>query len=399
MNVFRNVIAWSLMALAGCGSAFAEYQTPGSGLTYSLALLASAAGPDFVSTADGYNLNGKVIISAGDTLIAEDAFITVADMNAENVPVIIVEGIIQATSLTLQCHSSTPFSASKGISILRNGQDATSGHGILINCTFITLQPAVVVSRNATVTIQGCEFRNSDLGVVGFAGASLLLRDCTFTSSSMSVSTSLIDMEQCRFDQAGCNLVDTISGSRVVDCTFTNSIDMALFVTGDSQVIIKNNRIENAVIGMGFADEAMPGIEDNQILDSRLSGMTFFDFAVPVLRRNTIHNTTAPPPAPSGEWRSAVHIFDSSAPDFGRITDEGQNSIREFNNLLVYHAGTGFVEMIGNDWGVPLNVDVEERIYHHPDDDADADGSAFRSGLIHFFEGQVNSMVEGFMSF
>ena len=71
MNFLKKCLV-PVLFISFAGHAPAEFRTPDSGTTYTLATLSDAAPASLEQTGEGFILKEKLIISGNDTLVARD---------------------------------------------------------------------------------------------------------------------------------------------------------------------------------------------------------------------------------------------------------------------------------------------------------------------------------------
>ena len=405
----KKQLLCALLALAGT-SAHAQYQTPGTGVRWTLAQLAAAPGSNVVLTSPGtYAVGGNLRLSPTDTLtISTNATLRLASLAQVMVDGVLLVNPRDSVKITAQVSSapfhSLAFSATSqgsrlrktiveyggGIRVLDNdllldscvvryqvshiGTTNTNSGAIspsggaprILNCLIYENARSGILSpanRNTSPVIQNCVFRDNDtengnypqinLGIGGTTP--IIIERCRITgrylmAGGVSVSNLL--------GSAGTTLV-RIRQNRIAN----NRYGLALLGSGISAVItrnvIENNNINpNALTGGSGINlqggATLTGVASRNVLRGNLWGVT-------VLRTSTTSTT----PGPTMSFGD-VSSTDSLNVGLNQLYNNGNGGqVYDFylnmpDNMLAQN----------NDWGTNSAAVVESHIVHQIDQPA-----------------------------
>ncbi len=405
----KKLFLGALLALAA-PAAHAQFQTPGTGVRWTLAQLAAAPGSNVVLSSPGvYAVNGSLRLSATDTLtINTNATLRLAALAQVNVDGVLLVNPRDSVKITAQLSSapfhSLAFSATSQGSRLRK-TIVEYGGGIRILDNDLVLDSCVVryqVARIGTVNtnsgaispsggaprILNCRiYENARSGVQSPANrnTSPFIQNCVFRDNgtengnypqiNLGIGGVLpIVIERClivgRYPMAGgvavSNLLGTAGVSQVrirQNRIANNRYGITLLGAGITAVIsrnvIENNSINpNAMTGGSGINlqggATLTGVASRNVLRGNLWGVT-------VLR--TSSTSTAPGPT--------ISFGDASSTD----------SLNVGRNLLYDNANGGQVydfylnmpdNMLAqnNDWGTNSAAVVESHVVHQVDQPA-----------------------------
>lgn len=406
----KKLLLGSLLALMGT-SAHAQYQTPGTGVRWTLAQLAAASGSNVVLISPGnYNVTGNLRLSPTDTL----TITTNATLRLAAAAQVMVDGVLlvnprDSVKITVLTSSapfhSLAFSATSqgsrlrktiveyggGIRILDNdllldscvvryqvsriGTVNTNSGAIspsggaprILNCRIYDNARSGILSpanRNTSPTIQNCIFRNNDT------------ENGNYPQINLGIGgTAPIVIERCQVIGGNYNMAGGVSVSNLLGAAGTtqvrirqnrianNRYGLALLGAGISAIItrnvIENNNINpNALTGgsginmQGSA--TITGVASRNVLRGNLWGVT-------VLRTST--TSTAPGPTMS--------FGDASSADTLNV---GRNQLyNNGNGGQVYDFYLNMPDNMvaqNNDWGTNSAAVVESHIVHQVDQPA-----------------------------
>ncbi|MFD2717989.1 T9SS type A sorting domain-containing protein [Hymenobacter monticola] len=422
----KKLLLSALLTLAA-SSAFAQYQTPGTGVRWTLAQLAAATGSNVVLTGPGtYAVNGNLRLSPTDTLsITTNATLRVAAAALLTVDGVLLVNPRDSVKITAQA-STAPFSGltfsatsqgsrlrktiveyGGGIRILDNdllldscvvryqvariGSTATNSGAIspsggaprILNCRIYANARAGVQSpsnRNTSPVIQNCLFRNNDTENantpqinLGIGGATpIVIERCQVIGGPYNMAGGV----------AVSNLLG-VSGNTVVrirqNRIANNRYGIVLQGPG-IQAVITRNVIENNNInpnantgGSGInlqGNATLTGVASRNVLRGNLWGVT-------VLR--TSSTSTNPGPTMSFGNVSSADSLNVGLNQFYNNGNGGQ--VYDFylnmpDNMLAQN----------NDWGTNSAAVAESHIVHQVDQAA--------LGLLNFMPMRATSVLE-----
>jgi hypothetical protein len=406
----KKLLLSSLLMLAGT-SVFAQFQTPGTGVRWTLAQLAAATGSNVVLTSPNtYTVGGNLRLSPTDTL----TITTNATLRLASLAQIMVDGVLlvnprDSVKITAQVSlapfHSLAFSATSqgsrlrktiveyggGIRILDNdllldscvvryqvsriGTTNTNSGAIspsggaprILNCRIYANARSGVLSpanRNTSPVIQNCVFRNNDT------------ENGNYPQINLGIGgTTPIIIERCQVIGGSYNMAGGVSVSNLLGTAGTtqarirqnrianNRYGIALLGAGISAVItrnvIENNNINpNANTGGSGINlqggATLTGVASRNVLRGNLWGVT-------VLRTST--TSTAPGPTMSFGDASSTDTLNVGLNQLYNNGNGGQ--VYDFylnmpDNMLAQN----------NDWGTNSTAVAESHIVHQIDQPA-----------------------------
>jgi len=379
-------------------SSFGQYSTPGTGEIYSFQDLVPLSGGILEETDFGFVLRDQLTVSAGDTLLVSggELFLATRELRertgeygthyADIMPALIVEGSLDAEAWTLSSVPGTErFTSAYGLIVSGIGTPAAATADIR-NCTFSDVSVGLTVRGNTSVTVQNSRFIGCfNSGSNTFMEASLSILGSTFIDCGLdSTGTATLDLDNCHVEGDGLNLQGTMENSQISGCMIVGPGLAGIYAAGDSRGQFTGNRIGGFDYGVLCAESTGIHLEQNAIWGNSQGAFVSGGGAAPVLRGNRILYNGIPVSSPEGEDpRPTILIMDNSQPDLGTVGgDPGLNIIRDNGSISLYNASEGTITAVGNDWGVTSEAQVEDLIYHQPDDAGDTDGSGFLSGPV-----------------
>jgi parallel beta-helix repeat protein len=356
-----------------------DYQTPGSGSSYTLATLVSLSGGTVTSGPIVFSLNGNLTISQNDTLLMNPGEqLSVADDPA-------VPGFVLRIAGTLSAQGT----ASQPIIFTASGAREGSWHGIYmmptstgsvvqyceikfaltgINCSGC----APTISNN---TFTGCR----DAGIYCCRGAAPTITSNTFVNNSQAVGIIINDCvpAACAYNSANQNVtgitVANAAGSPVIaNNSAHENRDIGIYGAAAAGAAFQDNIVEKNAYGVIVARGSNSQFLRNQVCQNIVEGIGITDDTTAVFRNTLIEDNSM--------TVGGVVVYDSALPDFGSPTVRGDNQFRD-NHYFDYVNFTQNVQYaIGNTWISPLAPDY--LIYDDDEDVGDADGSGFLSGAV-----------------
>jgi hypothetical protein len=404
----KKLLLSSLLVLAGT-SAFAQFQTPGTGVRWTLTQLAAAPGSNVVLTSPNtYTVGGNLRLSPTDTLtISTNATLRLASLAQINVDGVLLVNPRDSVKITAQVTSapfhSLAFSATSQGSRLRK-TIVEYGGGIRILDNDLLLDSCVVryqVSRIGTVNtnsgaispsggaprILNCRiYANARSGVLSPANrnTSPVIRDCIFRNNGTENGNypqinlgiggiTPIIIERCRVIGGPYNMAGGVSVSNLLGASGTTTAHIR-------QNRIANNRYGIALLGAGITATITRNVIENNNINPNANtggsginlqgGATLTGIASRnVLRGNlwgvTVLRSPAANPGPTMSFGD-VSSTDSLNVGLNQLYNNGNGGqVYDFylntpDNMLAQN----------NDWGTNLAAVAESHIVHQVDQPA-----------------------------
>lgn len=404
----KKLLLSGVLLAVGCPHAFAQFQTPGTGVRWTLVQLAAAAGSNVVLTSPGtYAVNGNLRLSPTDTLIINtNSTLRLASLAQVSVDGVLLVNPRDSVKITAQV-SSAPFHSlafsttsqgsrlrktiveyGGGIRILDNdllldscvvryqvarigtvntnsGAISPSGGAPRItNCRIYANARSGILSpanRNTSPVIQNCIFRNNDTENGNYPQINL----------GIGGSTPIV-IERCQVIGGSYNMAGGVSVSNLLGTAGTtlvrirqnrianNRYGLALLGAGINATIVRNV-IENNNInpnastgGSGInlqGGATLTGVASRNLLRGNLWGVT-------VLRTSTTSTTPGP----------TMSFGDASSTDSLNV---GLNQLyNNGNGGQVYDFYLNMPDNMlaqNNDWGTNSAAVAESHIVHQAD--------------------------------
>ncbi|MBD2721426.1 right-handed parallel beta-helix repeat-containing protein [Hymenobacter armeniacus] len=407
----KNLLLSGLVLALSASSACAQYQTPGTGVRWTLAQLAAATGSNVVLTSPGvYAVNGNLRLSPTDTLtITTNATLRLAAAAQVNVDGVLLVNPRDSVKITAQA-STAPFhsfwfSATSQGSRLRKTIVEYGGGIKTVDCDLL-LDSCVVryqVSRIGTVNtnsgaispsggaprILNCRiYDNARSGVLSPANrnTSPVIRNCVFRNND----TENGNYPQINLGIGGATPI-VIEGCRVLGGPYNMaggvSVSNLLGAAGTTQVIIRQNRIANNRYGVAMLGSGIQAvitrnvIENNNINPNAQTGGSGINLQgnatlTGVASRNVLRGNL---------WGVTVLRTSSTSANPGPSMSFGDASSTDSLNVgrnLLYNNGNGgqvydfYLNMPdnmmaqNNDWGTNSAAVAESHIVHQVDQPA-----------------------------
>ena len=400
-NIYSSIL---VLFIAFCFTypGYGDYQTPGTGVTYTIDDLVSLSGGDLQLVGDDYILYDKVIISPSDELVVASGTLIVATAEeteyfdehlgrmvvTKTNPQILIKGSLEASNWTIkpitdQIYTEDDFYIFRGIIISKLGHDGIA-QATISNCTFENLIISISVCGEGTAVIEDSTFISTfaESTISTYFNGNTTLRNCEIDTDVVSAASNLT-IENCQISKS---VYLNNNHSTLIDNCNINGGDIAgIYARGDSGGNIKDTGVSGQEYGVFITSNCTLSLDNCNISDNLECGLVVEGSAVPKLRNCTVSHSSGN----VGE-RPAILILEDGQPDLGTDFDPGNNTINCENGYFIYHAGNKEVNAWGNTWGtIPTSL-LENFIYHQPDDQSDDDGSEFISGLIMYMNSSVN---------
>ncbi|MBF9224150.1 T9SS type A sorting domain-containing protein [Hymenobacter ruricola] len=288
----KKLLLSGLMLLLSGSGAYAQFQTPGTGVRWTLAQLAAAPGSNVVLTGPGtYAVNGDLRLSPTDTL----AITTNAALRVAAAALVTVDGVLlvnprDSVKITAQA-SAAPF---KGLTFSATSQGSRLrktiveyGGGIRILDNDLLLDSCVVryqVSRIGTTStnsgaispsggaprILNCRiYDNARSGVLSPANrnTSPIIRNCVFRNND----TENANYPQINLGIGGATPI-VVEGCRVTGGPYNMaggvSVSNLLGSAGTTQVLIRQNRIANNRYGVALLGSGIQAVVTRNVIEN-----------------------------------------------------------------------------------------------------------------------------------
>ncbi|MGA9212953.1 T9SS type A sorting domain-containing protein [Kaistella sp.] len=269
------------------GFIFAQFVSPGTGITYNLASLSTAAPSVLVKTGNEYQMTANVTITNGDTLIMnEDATLKI-DAGIQ----LTIAGVYDTNAANILITATNPAAIFKGIRF-EEGSEATFrnttleyGGGIQVltetflmdNCTVryfkagLVTGAAVNFSRGNPV-VKNSKFIENDLPAVA-SGANLSVA-LEFSNNYLLGNTKLnSNRPQINMGPSGTGTTKVLNNTIIGDRSLTKvgGISVSSLLGIENHVQIEGNTVTDNRYGITVAGNASFGSISNNILTNNNS--------------------------------------------------------------------------------------------------------------------------------
>lgn len=375
------------------GLALADYTTPGTGVSWSLDDLVVHSGGAVTGGAGSYSLNQSVVVARNDRLTIAPGS-TIAALGSSGTIGVEIRGKLTAIGtasapIVFVAQSAIP-GAWRGLEF--RDTNASSEFN-LHHCEVAHAVTAVDVV-GAPVAIEYSWFHDNLDKVIDFADADGVVRHCRLEDNrrrtiTMTLSSSPL-IEYCHLENNNIensspypyiNIgLQGINSPTVRGCTILGSghqMSGGISIWAASNGVIEDNRIEGCGYGiLCYQTGASPTIRKNWILDNNINPDTVnWGFGIacnganaPIVAGNVIQG-----------HGYGVAIINGGAPNLGNLgngstEDDGGNSITGnglSGEIYALYNNTPLPQMAqGNWWGGGTAEEVEEAIFHQPDNPA-----------------------------
>ncbi len=387
MSIMRIVAAFIMLLLAAATVSAGEYVTPGDGGIFTLSGLAPLSGGVLVPHDGAWILEGRLVISTGDTLTITSETILVKPTTPPDVSqtCIRIRGALQADRLimaSLELEDRHQW---------RNGIVVNGGAAVMTNSRFDCLRQGLWAFNGASLTVDRSHFSDCcQAGLFVMGGSEALVSFSTFTRAHPQAQDSRFQMLDSTITGTGLVLKGHTEEMRIVRCQITDVEDTGCFIQCAGDVRVEAGEIARCAHGMQVVENVTPLVIDTRFTANRYGAVVVEDNALPVFRRNVFMENSIPDESfPEASALPVFMISTLAAPDLGNSEEPGGNVFQNNGPLAIYHAGTLDISAEGNLWGAN-HGNPGEIIYHEPDDDSDADESGFVSGrVIHDTAGGI----------
>ncbi|KIA87980.1 T9SS type A sorting domain-containing protein [Kaistella jeonii] len=266
---------------------FSQFVSPGTGITYNLASLSTAAPTVVVNNGTYYQMTANVTISVGDKLLMDEN----TTLKIDGAVQLTIFGTYDTTSTNFLITATTPATVFKGIRF-EEGSAATFkntileyGGGIQVltatflmdNCTVRNFKSGLVTgaainfSRGNPV-VKNSTFKDNDLpAVASGANQSVVLE---FSNNYLSGNTKLnSNRPQINMGPSGTGTTKILNNIVLGDRTLTKvgGISVSSLLGVENNVLIDGNTVTDNRYGITCAGNASSGTISNNILTNNNS--------------------------------------------------------------------------------------------------------------------------------
>jgi len=392
MNPQRSALTAliSLVMIAGV-PALADYITPGTGIDWTMDDLVANSGGVVTGGAGAYDVHQTVIIAGNDRLsISAGQRLTFIDTGGTIG--LTVRGALAALGTELEpivFDAATPAPGAWRGLLYSDTQAGSEFH--LAGCEIAHANIAIDIV-GADVLVENCDLHDTLDKVIDFSDADGVVRDCRLHDNrrrtivmTLSSSPSIEGcwMENNNIDNSSpypyINIgLQGVNSPTIRGCTILGSghqMSGGIAIWNASNGLIEGNHIEGCGYGiLCYQTAANPLIRDNTLIANNIHPDTLnWGFGIacngsnaPVLVGNTIRE----------HWYGVCAI-NGGQPNLGNLEnaspdDDGGNQITEnglSGQIYGFYNNTPLPQMAqGNWWGGPTQPEVEDAIWHQPDD-------------------------------
>jgi hypothetical protein len=395
MFIMRKLLSCILFSIILSVTTFANYQTPGTGVTYSLSELLVNAGPDMSFISGQYFVNDSITISSNDTLnILSDEIVKFAGNTLLQINGVLNINPPTGVLFTAQDQAvgflglRLDFSNGSNIrkltfeyaSALRiaDCSPALTDCIIRYNTTSSTLGSSAITLFRANPVINNCQFIQNRRAAIG-GGANIPNAPKINGSVFSANNTQNLNVPQINLGASG---PDT---TKIMNCQIiggnTNSGGIGFLPLGELHVLINNNYIKGNRYGINMQGGSdinsiisYNRIEDNNIQNNANLGGSGIAFAggSAASQQNSIVTGNI---FSNNLW--GITIQNRSKPNLGNLnnadtTDDGRNSFINNTNATtpgidLYNNSIDPIFAMGNYWNTNVESLIENKIFHQPD--------------------------------
>jgi parallel beta-helix repeat protein len=363
----------------------ADFETPGTGQTYTLTDLVAISSPTVTGSSPSFYLQGNLTIASSDTLQASagETLVALAPSEPEK-PGYYVEIAGRLNALGTQ-GAPVHFTASP--------ETPGTWHGLVFTptSTYSVMDHCKVEYATIGISCYGCDpaITNSTIShclrgaIYAYGRARPFMQYNVITANPGAIGLFLCDPDISSFTNntltdngTGLLLLDVPSTTSLYEVSLGGNAWAGLYCTGQTSSSISANTISSNDHGIIVRRSAGPQLLHNTIQNNYNAGMAITDDARPVCRGNTIQN--------NGPGCGGVTTFRSAQPDFGTAYQLGENTLRNNSPYDFANYSPNEIYAYGNTWTTNYFW-ADTLIYDDEEDEGDADGSGFVSGMVHFY--------------
>ena len=278
----------SLLLLSFCSTIiFAQFTSPGTGITYNLATLSAAAPTVVLNNGTDYQMTANVTISPGDTLVMNQN--TTLKINGGIQ--LTVGGVYDTTATNFVITATDPAVIFKGIRFEETAEATFKntileyGGGIQVltatflmdNCTVRNFKSGLVTGASVNFSrgnpvVKNSTFMNNDLpAVASGANQSVALE---FSNNMLSGNTKAnSNRPQINMGPSGPGITKILNNTIIGDRTLTKvgGISVSSLLGVENHVLIDGNTVTDNRYGITCAGNASNGTISNNILTNNNS--------------------------------------------------------------------------------------------------------------------------------
>lgn len=261
---------------------FSQFVSPGTGITYNLASLSTAAPTVVVNNGTDYQMTANVTISVGDKLLLDENTTLKIDGGIQ----LTIAGTYDTTATNFLITATTPATIFKGIrfedgsfatfknTILEygGGIQVLTGNFLMDNCTVRFFKSGLVTGAAVNFSkgnpvVKNSTFLSNDLpAVASGANQSVALE---FSNNNLSGNTKLnSNRPQINMGPSGTGITKILNNTIIGDRTLTKvgGISVSSLLGVENHVLIDGNTVTDNRYGITCAGNASSGTISNNIL-------------------------------------------------------------------------------------------------------------------------------------
>jgi parallel beta-helix repeat protein len=380
-----------LLAFLFYTNIYADYTTPGSGVSWGLNDLVTNSAGTVTFSSGTYFINSALTIASPDTLkILSNATVKIAfNITVNTLGTLIIDppDSVKFTSIdTTQKFMDVRLDDLSDASIIRklifeysaNGFRMLDSSPLIENCTFrynclgaSTTSTAISLFRSNAI-IRNCKiYRNYRVGIAG--GSNIANAPQILYNEIYENNISNGNVPQINLGQSGTGTT-VIRGNIITGGNSIQTGGIATLPTGTLSIIIENNIIKKNRYGIAIQGSGNAIIRGNTIDSNNIqnnpnlggSGINFVGATVTALvSKNTIRGNL---------W--GITIQTSAKPNLGNLSNPDTNYIGQ-NVIFGNHNSGKFYDLYNNTadsikaennfWGTGILDSIEAHIFHKPD--------------------------------
>ncbi len=381
----------TLLLLSFCSViAFAQFTSPGTGITYNLASLSAAAPTVLVNNGSHYQMTNDITISAGDTLLMNED----TTLKIDSGKLLTVKGIYNTNAGNILITATDPTAVFRGIQFdagsdvtMRNttleyggGIRVSTGDFLMDNC-IVRYFKGVLVTGGAmsfstgTPTVQNCQFVENDQPALS-AGANITVSARFFNNYLYKNSKAANKRPQINFGPGGSDSLKIVGNTIIGDRTIlvNGGISSAPIAGTSNKFRIEGNTVKDTTFGINVTGTISSGIIKNNILEDNNtiadpmlggSGISLTSTGMVTITGNQIRNNL---------W--GITLIGTATANLGDDATAGNNIFKNNGNggnvYALYNNTANSVNAKYNCWreGELSDDDMVESVISHKVDNA-----------------------------
>jgi parallel beta-helix repeat protein len=372
----------AVLVLCGAVAYGGDYQTPGTGGSYTLASLVAGSGGTVTGGPTAFSLNGNLTIAQNDTIVVSAGEQVSAASDAGGLGFVIrIDGTLtaQGTSgqpIVFTAASSEP-GAWRGIYMMPTCVGSAVEH-CEINYALTGIHCAGCNPAISNNSFSGCR----DAGIYCCRGASPTITWNTLSGNSQAVGIVVNECvpTSCAHNTAddnaaGISVANSTGAPVIAENSANENREIGIYSASATGATFQDNVVERNAYGIVAARGSNGQFLRNQVRQNIFEGVSVVEEASPVFRNTVVEDNST--------TLGGVVVYDTAEPDFGSPLAAGVNQFLHNH----YYDYVNFTEKrkyaVGNTWSSPMN-DADFCIYDDEEDAGDADGSGFLSGMVMY---------------